>query len=230
MLAVCARALVELRRSVEQRRDLRGRIEVGRWGRSALSFRRLPLAGFAGMWPYSTATSRICASSPIVRLIVELDSGRRSILSDPTQDAVDRFGRSLFYVDGTDGVDVGEEMLRASWANVFVFDQDFQRLSRYRAARTEARDADAGVWGLCDGDFHRTRADELRERRLAAVAFMRRYYTRVTNHQFATARGMLARPLRRKLGPFSSCGRFCSARRSNSSCRTAGRQGCTACF
>jgi hypothetical protein len=117
---------------------------------------------------------------PNVRLIVELDSGRRSILSDPTQDAVDRFGRSLFYVDGTDGVDVGEEMLRASWANVFVFDQDFQRLSRYRAARTEARDADAGVWGLCDGDFHRTRADELRERRLAAVAFMRRYYTRVT--------------------------------------------------
>ena len=126
-----------------------------------------------------------------------------NLVSDPTQDAVDQFGRSLFYVNRiADGVDVGEEMLRNGWANVFVFDQDFQRLSRYRAARTEARDADAGVWGICDGDFHRTRADELRERRLAAVAFMRRYYRRITNRQFVTAWGMLARPLRRKLGPF----------------------------
>jgi hypothetical protein len=60
-------------------------------------------------------------------------------------------------------LDVGEEMIRAGWADVFVFDQDFQRLPRYRAARSEARDAD-GVWGRCDGDFHQTHADELRER------------------------------------------------------------------
>jgi micrococcal nuclease len=92
-----------------------------------------------------------------------------NLVSDPTQDAVDRFGRSLFYVDRTDGVDVGEEMLRAGWADVFVFEQDFQRLSRYRAARSEARDAEAGVWGRCDGDFHRTRAEELRERRLSVA-------------------------------------------------------------
>jgi hypothetical protein len=93
-------------------------------------------------------------------------------------------------------------MLRAGWANVFVFEQDFQRLPQYRVARTEARDAEAGVWGRCDGDFHRTRAEELRERRLSAVAFMRRYYRRISNRQFATAWAMLARPLRRKLGPF----------------------------
>jgi hypothetical protein len=127
-----------------------------------------------------------------------------TLVSDPTQDAVDRFGHSLFYVDRSDGVDVGEAMLRAGWANVFVFEQDFQRLSRYRTARSEARDADAGAWGLCDGDFHRTRADELRERRLSAVRFMRRYYRRISNRQFASAWAMLARPLRRKLGPFSS--------------------------
>jgi hypothetical protein len=99
---------------------------------------------------------------------------------------------------------VGEEMLRAGWANVFVFEQDFQRLSRYRAARSEARDAGFGVWGLCDGDFHRTRADELRERRLSAVQFMRKYYRRISNRQFVSAWAMLARPLRRKLGPYSS--------------------------
>ena len=127
-----------------------------------------------------------------------------NLVSDPTQDAVDQFGRSVFYVDRIDGVDVGEAMVRAGWADVFVFERDFQRLARYRDAHAEARDAEAGVWGRCDGDFHRTRAEELRERRLSAVSFTRRYYRRISNRQFATAWGMLARPLRRKLGPFSS--------------------------
>ena len=94
---------------------------------------------------------------------------------------------------------------------------DFQRLPRYRAARSEARDFDAGVWGRCDGDFHRTRAEELRERRLSAVSFTRRYYRRISNRQFATAWGMLARPLRRKLGPFAT-GRPGIAARSGCPC------------
>jgi micrococcal nuclease len=127
-----------------------------------------------------------------------------SLVSDPTQDSVDQFGRSLFYVGRSDGVDVGEALVRAGWAEVFVFDQDFQRLTRYRAAQRDARDAKSGVWGRCDGDFHRTRAEELRERRLSAVAFMRRYYRRISNRQFVTAWRMLARALRRKLGPFST--------------------------
>jgi len=54
-----------------------------------------------------------------------------TLVSDSSQDAVDRFGRSLFYVDRSDGVDIGEAILRAGWANVFVFEQDFQRLPRY---------------------------------------------------------------------------------------------------
>jgi micrococcal nuclease len=125
-----------------------------------------------------------------------------NLVSDPSQEAVDRFGRSLFYVDRSDGVDVSEEMIRAGWADVFVFDQDFQRLSRYRAARSEARDSEAGVWGRCDGDFHRTHADELRERRLSAVAFIRRYYRRISNRQFAAAWGMLGARLRRQFGSY----------------------------
>ena len=124
-----------------------------------------------------------------------------SLVSDPSQDAVDRFGRSLFYVDRVDGVDAGEEMLRAGWAEVFVFDRDFGRLASYREAESDAEGFERGVWVRCDGDFHRTRADELRERRLSAVSFIRRYYRRITNRQFATAWTMLARPLRRKLGP-----------------------------
>jgi micrococcal nuclease len=146
-----------------------------------------------------------CGTDQATAHMEQLALGRNvTLVSDPSQDAVDRFGRSLYYVDRDDGLDLGQEMLRAGWADVFVFDQDFQRLSSYRAARSEARDSVAGVWGRCDGDFHRTRADELRERRLSAVAFMRRYYRRISNRQFAAAWGMLARPLRRKFGPFTA--------------------------
>jgi micrococcal nuclease len=126
-----------------------------------------------------------------------------NLVSDPTQDAVDRFGRSLFYVDrSSDGLDVGEEMLRRGWAEVLVFDQNFQRLPRYRAAEREALNRRAGVWARCEGDFHRSRADELRERRLSAVAFMRRYYSSISRRGFLTAWRMLAPGLRRKLGPY----------------------------
>jgi hypothetical protein len=45
-------------------------------------------------------------------------------------------------------------------------------------------------------------AYELPDTRLSAVSFVRRYYRRISNRQFATAWGMLARPVRRKLGPF----------------------------
>ena len=143
-----------------------------------------------------------CGGQQASDAMKQLAEGQQvNLVSDPTQDAVDRFGRSLFYVDRADGVDVGEEMIRAGWAEIFVFERDFQRLPAYSNAESEAADFERGAWRLCDGDFHRTRADELR---LAAVAFTRRYYRRISNHQFATAWGMLARPLRRKLGPFSS--------------------------
>ena len=48
------------------------------------------------------------------------------------------------------------------------------------------------------------RADDLRERRVPAVEFIRRYYRRVANRQFVTAWGMLPRRVRRHLGPFAN--------------------------
>jgi micrococcal nuclease len=146
-----------------------------------------------------------CGGEQATEALRQLVEGQPvNLASDPTQDAVDRFGRSLFYVDrSSDGLDVGEEMLRRGWAEVFVFERDFQRLPQYRAAEAEARDLEAGVWARCDGDFHRTRADVLRDRRLSAVDFMRRYYLAVSRRRFATAWGMLARRVRRDIGPFS---------------------------
>jgi endonuclease YncB( thermonuclease family) len=126
-----------------------------------------------------------------------------NLLSDPTQAAVDRFGRSLFYVDrGSDGLDTGEEMVRRGWAEVFVSGSDFQRLPRYEFAAVEASHGEAGVWARCKGDFHRSRADELRDRRLSAAHFMRRYYSSISRRRFLTAWRMLGTGLRRKFGPY----------------------------
>lgn len=125
-----------------------------------------------------------------------------NLVSDPTQDAIDRFGRSLFYVDRDDGLDIGQEMIRAGWAEVFVFDRNFQRLAAYRDAASDAEGFERGVWARCDGDFHFSRADQLRERRLAAVAFVRDYYRSISRRRFVTAWGMLAARVRRQIGPF----------------------------
>src|SRR5688572_19252462 len=133
----------------------------------------------------------------------QLTLGRSvNLAGDPTQDAVDRFGRSLFYVDRDDGLDIGQEMIRAGWADVFVFERDFQRVSSYRDAADDAEFSNRGVWPLCGGDFHFSRADELRERRLSAVEFVDDYYRSITRRRFVTAWGMLAARQRRQIGPF----------------------------
>jgi endonuclease YncB( thermonuclease family) len=144
-----------------------------------------------------------CATDEAAAYMEQLALGRAvNLVSDPTQDAVDRFGRSLFYVDRDDGLDIGQEMIRAGWAEVFVFDRDFQRLGSSRDAADDAEGVERGVWENCDGDFHFSRADELRERRLTAVAFVRDYYRSISRRRFVTAWGMLAARQRRRIGPF----------------------------
>src|SRR5687767_11878384 len=55
-----------------------------------------------------------CGTDEATSYMEQLVSGRAiNLISDPTQDAVDRFGRSLYYVDRDDGLDVGQEMIRA---------------------------------------------------------------------------------------------------------------------
>jgi micrococcal nuclease len=84
--------------------------------------------------------------------------GTRVVLvTDPTQDRRDRYGRLLAYVDrARDGLDLGRAQVRHGFADVYVYeDRAFRRLSSYRAAARRARDAHAGVYGTCGGDFHR---------------------------------------------------------------------------
>jgi endonuclease YncB( thermonuclease family) len=76
----------------------------------------------------------------------DLAEGRAvNLVTDPTQGTVDSFGRSLFYVDRTDGVDVGLAMIRRGWSAAYIYDEPFQRLQAYLSAETDADAREAGV-------------------------------------------------------------------------------------
>lgn len=129
------------------------------------------------------------------------------LVGDPTQNAVDRHERTLAYVDRADDVDAGEAQVRRGWADVYVFERNFQRLPFYLDSAAAAEDDRRGVWRFCGGRFD-TRRDSERpddgdRRHASAAAFMRRYYRRISNAQYATAWGMLASKVRRTLGTFS---------------------------
>ena len=83
-----------------------------------------------------------------------LGRGRRVVLvTDPTQDRFDSYGRLLAYVTRS-GTDFGARQLSAGWAEVYVFERRFRRYARFQGAEDRARAAGRGVWGKCRGDFH----------------------------------------------------------------------------
>ena len=95
-----------------------------------------------------------CGARAAARAMERFAAGRRvELVTDPSQDERDRYGRLLAYVDGRR--DLGEAMVRSGWAEVYVFeDEPFARLDRYRAAARAARSAGRGVQSACGGDFH----------------------------------------------------------------------------
>jgi endonuclease YncB( thermonuclease family) len=150
-----------------------------------------------------TPEAGACGADRATAALEQLVLGRAiALVGDPTQGGQDRFGRSLFYVDRDDGLDAGRELLRSGWAEVLVVGNGFERVGPYRGAARQATRSGTGVHARCGGDFNRSREDELLERRLSAVAFVRRYYERVSGRRFAAAWGMLGRPVRRDLGTF----------------------------
>src|SRR3954469_23131949 len=57
-------------------------------------------------------------------------AGAVTLTSDPTQDATDRYGRTLAYVNvAGGGPDVGRSIVKAGWATVYVFEKPFPRLA-----------------------------------------------------------------------------------------------------
>lgn len=97
-----------------------------------------------------------CGARAAASVLQRAAEGRRvSVRADPTQDERDRYGRMLGYVETADGRDLGEAVVEAGWAEVYVFDRHaFARVARYREAARRARTAGRGVRRRCNGDFH----------------------------------------------------------------------------
>jgi micrococcal nuclease len=98
-----------------------------------------------------------CGARRAAAALSDLVSGRTvRLVRDPTQDARDRYGRLLAYVEES-GRDAGERMVRAGWAKPYVYaGVPFERARAYRAAERVAKRARAGVHGACGGRFHGT--------------------------------------------------------------------------
>lgn len=81
-----------------------------------------------------------------------------TLRADPTQDAYDRFGRLLAYVEPATeaGATYQELMLERGWAEVYASRRSpFERVDAFRDAARRAEQARRGVWSLCGGDFRR---------------------------------------------------------------------------
>lgn len=93
---------------------------------------------------------RECGHRAATRALEALAAGREvELVSDPTQDRRDRYGRLLAYVETLGGEDLGKRIVRDGWARVYVFDEPFERVDAYRDAYDEARARRAGLFGAC---------------------------------------------------------------------------------
>jgi micrococcal nuclease len=91
------------------------------------------------------------ASALMRRLVVDTHGRGVAVIlvRDQTQDAEDRFGRRLAYVELPSGRDVGLAIIEAGWARAVAYDGRYAREDRYEAAERRARSARRGIWALC---------------------------------------------------------------------------------
>lgn len=77
------------------------------------------------------------------------------LVPDPTQDAVDRYGRTLAYVELADGPNAGQDFSTMAAlqgaARSYVYDPRHppQRIGEIQAAERDAVQARRGLWGAC---------------------------------------------------------------------------------
>ena len=91
------------------------------------------------------------ASATMKRLA---EDRRVKLVTDPTQDRRDRYGRLLAYVRVIRGVSLQLAILRKGWAKVYVYGGNpFERVEQFRRADGSARAANRGAWSLCGAGF-----------------------------------------------------------------------------
>lgn len=75
------------------------------------------------------------------------DGSRVRVEAD--RDPQDRFGRALLHIWNTDGVNVGEVLVREGFAEVLLVQPNKRYLGAFEQAEREARDAGRGLWSAC---------------------------------------------------------------------------------
>jgi micrococcal nuclease len=71
-----------------------------------------------------------------------------TLVSDPTQDDVDAYGRWLRYVEA-DGRDIGRAQIRSGAAAARDSSDPVARLATYERVEDQARERGAGMWAAC---------------------------------------------------------------------------------
>jgi micrococcal nuclease len=96
-----------------------------------------------------------CGARAAASSMVQLAAGRRATLvTDPTQDRFDRYGRLLAYLY-VGGRNLDRIQIRRGWGYTYVYDSNpFRQVSSFRQTEAAARSEARGVWGRCGGDFH----------------------------------------------------------------------------
>lgn len=91
-----------------------------------------------------------CYAREAEDLVTELadDAEQIVLVSDPTQPDRDAYDRLLRYVR-IDGKDLGQALLEAGVARVWVGDPPAQRVTTYRGAQARAERTGVGLWTEC---------------------------------------------------------------------------------
>lgn len=101
-------------------------------------------------------TKTECGGPEASAFTKRITEGRKvKLITDPTQDKVDRYGRLLRYAR-VNGKDVGRRVISAGWGAPYVYNSSSppRNTDTYRKAAANAKAAGKGVWGLCAGNFH----------------------------------------------------------------------------
>lgn len=92
------------------------------------------------------------ATDELTDLLFEGDQGRDvTLVFDEHADEIDRFGRSLAYIE-VDGVDAGAHVIEAGYAAAWYpsSEPEPERYNEYAQLQQEAKGSGAGAWGQCE--------------------------------------------------------------------------------
>lgn len=93
-----------------------------------------------------------CGGPRASALATQLLTGRSvHLVFDPSQGRLDRYGRTLAYIQAPGLGDFGLAMIRKAAAAEYTYNMAYARQAGYQAAEQHARALGRGLWGACGG-------------------------------------------------------------------------------